>query len=127
MKLVNMPWWDSSYIADLATHFVEQTCHLDMAHQRSLRWSKDISFVSTICAGLSSPRASKMRNSSAANGPSAPLEDPGKSDLKSVDWEREEIGWAAVGLAKFGTRAGRKVDKGCSPSRQRPKRRRRTD
>jgi len=58
--------------------------------------SKDISFVSTIWAGLSSPRASKISDSSAANGPAAPLEDAGKSDLRSADWEREEISCDAV-------------------------------
>jgi hypothetical protein len=68
-----------------------------------------------------------MSDSSAANGPSAPLEDAGKSDSKSADWEREEISWDAVRLAKFGTRAGRKVDKGLSFRAKKPKRRRRPD
>jgi hypothetical protein len=58
--------------------------------------SKDTSFASTIWAGLSPPRESKMSDSSAADGPSAPLEDAGQSDLKSADWAREEISWDPV-------------------------------
>src|SRR6516165_9135812 len=61
--------------------------------------SKDMSFFSTIWAGLSSPRASRTSDSSAT------CLDPGRSDLNGA-------GWAC--LARRETRGCRKVLKALS-------------